>query len=85
MSAWAAKPFTRMLTPEGRASAGVDQLTPAQPAALDELVRKYESGSYVSGSDLTIRKVRIEPGVLGAFFLRIDGVSVRPKVRIVGH
>lgn len=174
-SAWAAEPFTRLLTAEELAAAGLDRLTPAERARLDELVRKHESGelararaeavaaqaaaekaaqaaaaaeakaadgetrgdgfftkarkvilrpgaevayeaedtelvgtfsgfepgtvftfangqrwrvedgSYVTGPNPKVRKVRVEPGLLGAFFLRFEGVSVRAKARIVGR
>ena len=44
---------------------------------------KVESGSYVTTPMPEVRKVWIEPGVLGSFFLRFEGVSVRAKVSAV--
>ena len=38
------------------------------------------SGSYVTAPMPKVRKVWIEPGVLGSFFLRFEGVGVQPKV-----
>lgn len=43
------------------------------------------SGSYVCGPKPAVRKVRIEPGVLGSFFMEFEGVSVSPKVKWVGR
>jgi hypothetical protein len=41
------------------------------------------SGSYVTAPMPEVRKVWIEPGVLGSFFLRFEGVGVQPKVSAV--
>ncbi|MBL9204361.1 MAG: hypothetical protein JNN01_04705 [Opitutaceae bacterium] len=40
--------------------------------------------SYVTPKDPAPRKVRIVPGMLGSFFLEIEGVRSRPKVAFVG-
>jgi hypothetical protein len=42
------------------------------------------NGSYVAPKDSTPRKVRIVPGVLGSFFLEIEGIRSRPKVAFAG-
>lgn len=42
------------------------------------------NGSYVAPKDSTPRKVRIVPGVLGSFFLDIEGIRSRPKVAFAG-
>jgi len=46
---------------------------------------RVTSGSYVAPRDSTPRKVRIVPGVLGSFFLEIEGVRSRAKVAFVGE
>lgn len=40
--------------------------------------------SYVTPKDPTPRKVRIVPGMLGSFFLEIEGIRSRPKVTFAG-
>jgi len=45
---------------------------------------RVTSGSYVAPRDSAPRKVRIVSGVLGSFFLEIEGVRSRPKVVFVG-
>lgn len=42
------------------------------------------AGEYPSPTDLRPRRVKISPGMLGSFFLQIDGVNPRAKVRFVG-
>ncbi len=42
------------------------------------------SGSYVAGREAGPRKVKIVPGVMGSFFLEIERVRARPKVKFVG-
>lgn len=42
------------------------------------------SGSYVAGTEAGPRKVKIVPGVMGSFFLEIEGVRQKPKVKFVG-
>ncbi len=42
------------------------------------------NGSYVAPKDPAPRKVRIVPGVLGSFFLEIEGIRSRPKVAFAG-
>ena len=46
---------------------------------------RVTSGSYVAPRDSTPRKVRIVPGVLGSFFLEIEGIRSRPKVAFAGE
>jgi len=46
---------------------------------------RVTSGSYVTPRDSTPRKVRIVPGVLGSFFLEIEGIRSRPKVAFAGE
>jgi hypothetical protein len=41
------------------------------------------SGSYVTAPMPKVRKVWIEPGLLGSFYLRFEGVGVQPKVTAV--
>ena len=40
-------------------------------------------GSYVTAPMPKVRKVWIEPGLLGSFYLRFEGVGVQPKVTAV--
>lgn len=42
------------------------------------------NGSYVTGRQPGSRKLRIVPGVLGSFFLEIEGVRQKPKVKFGG-
>jgi hypothetical protein len=41
------------------------------------------SDTYVTGPMPEVRKVLIEPGMLGSFYLRFEGVGVQPKVSLV--
>jgi hypothetical protein len=41
------------------------------------------SGTYVTGPMPEVRKVTIEPGLMGSFYLRFEGVGVQPKVSLV--
>jgi hypothetical protein len=43
------------------------------------------SDTYVTGPMPEVRKVLIEPGMLGSFYLRFEGVGVQPKVSLVGE
>jgi hypothetical protein len=45
---------------------------------------RVESGSYATPPEPGPRKVRIMPGVMGSFFLEIEGVRQKPKVKFVG-
>ena len=44
---------------------------------------KVIGGSYVCGPDPRVKKVRVKPGVLGAFFLEFENVRVRAKVQLL--
>jgi hypothetical protein len=41
------------------------------------------SDTYVTRPRPEVRKVWIEPGMLGSFYLRFEGVGVQPKVSLV--
>lgn len=43
--------FSATVTPEQAAAAGLDQLTPAQRAALDTLVERYKSGELLAARE----------------------------------
>lgn len=43
------------------------------------------SGTYAVGPTPSVKRVWVEPGVLGAFFLRFDGIAARPKVKLLGQ
>lgn len=45
---------------------------------------RVESGSYITSPEAGPRKVRIVPGLMGSFFLEIEGVRQRPKIKFVG-
>lgn len=42
------------------------------------------SGTYVTPPDHRPRLVKVKPGAFGSFFLEIEGINSRPKVRFVG-
>jgi hypothetical protein len=41
-------------------------------------------GEYYTGREPGPRTVKVVPGALGSFFLEIEGVKQRPKVKFVG-
>ena len=43
------------------------------------------SDTYVTGPMPEVRRVLIEPGMLGSFYLRFEGVGVQPKVSLVSE
>jgi hypothetical protein len=45
---------------------------------------RVESGNYITSPEAGPRKVRIVPGLMGSFFLEIEGVRQRPKIKFVG-
>jgi hypothetical protein len=56
LAGFAAESFVQQLTPAERTAAGLDQLTPAQQAALDQLAARYAT----EGSRAEVAKVREE-------------------------
>ena len=56
VAGFAADSFLRQLTPAERTAAGLDQLTPEQQAALDQLAARYAT----EGSRVEVAKVREE-------------------------
>lgn len=45
---------------------------------------RVESGSYNTPPEAGPLKVRIVPGLMGSFFLEIEGVRQKPKIKFVG-
>ena len=45
---------------------------------------QVQEGSYTTPPEVGPHRVVIAPGVLGSFFLEIEGVRQRPKVKFVG-
>lgn len=45
---------------------------------------RVESGSYTTPPETGPLKVRIVPGLMGSFFLEIEGVRQKPKIKFVG-
>lgn len=45
---------------------------------------RVEGGSYTTPPEAGPLKVRIVPGLMGSFFLEIEGVRQRPKIKFVG-